>query len=135
MAFKDLTALRALSNSMERNEKKMELSTDNLSRAHMPGEKARKLKESPFLQKLSASGSSAATLQTTNPKHISGPQHNPALKVETVRKADVMGVNGNSITPQQEMETFNQAYTETVEAQTLHGSVIRRFKTLLSAGR
>ena len=132
MTIQNISLFQNLNRSMVRDQKKLEIISDNLARSDIPHEKTKALKENSF-NTLVKGGNSAGSLKTTNGRHIPGSNTGGAsFKVISQKpKNGDLTLTGNGIKPQEELRKLNDVQMNTLEMQTQYSSFMKRFKTIL----
>lgn len=110
MSIQNTKVFAALSGSMAREEKKMEVAASNLSRSHIPHAKMKVLRESPFANQV---------------------RGDPKFQVEEVVNKQNVNLSGNSINPHEELRILQESYTKTYEAQMQYQALLKRAKMLI----
>ena len=113
---------KIMHHSLRKDQKRIEVSADNLAHSSMPNEKTRRIKESNLRQtKPSFSIDRGPAL--TNARHIQGRQRAASddFKVVSLKHdKNQQTISGNSIDPQEELREVNEAYNQSYEMLTQH---------------
>lgn len=135
MSIQGTKLFNALNHSLLREQKAIEVASDNIARASIPNEEAKELKRSTFHQTLTQ-GSSHTPVQTHH-NHLTGRHQNQGdFKIVTKKiKAGAATLSGNNINGQEEMSKMNKANTDFYEALTQSTSFVKRVKMFLGTGR
>ncbi|MGI4850860.1 MAG: flagellar basal body rod protein FlgB [Janthinobacterium lividum] len=135
MSIQGTKLFNALNHSLAREQKAIEVASDNIARSSIANEQAKELKKSTFHQTL-VKGSSQGPLQT-HQNHLTGRhQGNDDFKVVSKKiKAGTATLSGNNINGQEEMTKMNKANTDFYETLTQSTSFVKRIKMFLGTGR
>lgn len=137
MPLSSLKSLKALGARLRWDSQNVQVSSNNLARSGIPGEKAKKLEPFNFRQVLTSSRvSKARHLNTTHSGHISNTKSSAPYqeKEERNRKADTT-VSKNNIDPHSEMMAINESNTHFQQSSALYKKMVQNYKLFLSVSK
>ena len=137
MPLSSLKSLKALGARMRWDTQNIQVSSNNLARSDIPGEKTKKLAKFDFKKIVGTSQKNKASkLSTTSPSHITTSKSSSPYQTKEMRgrKTDVT-VNKNNIDPHTEMMAINESNTHFQQTSSLYKKMTQNYKLFLSMGK
>lgn len=130
MSIGKTKAFAALSARLKWDLENVKVSTDNLARAQLPGEKQKRLAPFSFKNILGTTG-----VARTNPGHMAGSQDNGHTVQLAKSSQDDESISKNNISAHEEMMHINDSSTKAHQMTTLHKKLVGMYKTILTVAK